>query len=499
MTSNPAPTLMKPLPPAAAARQQAVHSVEKIGGTSMSAVDAVFANILLAPANRHHPYQRVFVVSAYGGVTNSLLEHKKSGEPGVYALFAASDSGRDWGDALAAALERMLNINSELFAASEDRLAADRFISERVSEVRHCLNDLQRICSFGHFDMGEQLGRVREMLACLGEAHSAFNTVLLLKRRGVNGRFVDLTGWRGDQQLSLEVRILEAFKSVDLATELPIVTGYAHCRNGLMHSYDRGYSEITFSALAAVTGAREAIIHKEYHLSSADPLLVGAEQVVPIGRTNYDVADQLSLLGMEAIHPQAARRLRQAGIPLRIKNTFEPDHPGTLIDASYRSRRPCVEIIAGRPRLNAIAVFDHEMVGQRGYEQRVLALVERSGLALVARDHNANSLNLYLAGPLAKVQRLIAELQEQLPTATISGARVAVVAAIGSDLRRTGLLAQAVDALAAARIGVLATQQSCRQVEIRFIVADADYQGAVQALHRALVECHNHGEAICAA
>lgn len=499
MTSLNFPAVLPPLPAGADQRPAAIHSVEKIGGTSMSAVDAVFTNILLAPANRHHPYQRVFVVSAYGGVTNSLLEHKKTGEPGVYACFAANDGSQDWEAALAAALERMLNINSELFAADEQRLAADRFISERVGEVRHCLTDLQRLCGFGHFDMGEQLGRVREMLACLGEAHSAFNTVLLLKQRGVNGRFVDLTGWRGDQQLSLEARIVDAFKNIDLATELPIVTGYAHCRNGLMHSYDRGYSEITFSALAAVTGAREAIIHKEYHLSSADPLLVGPELVVPIGRTNYDVADQLSLLGMEAIHPQAARRLRQAGIPLRIKNTFEPDHHGTLIDADYRSQRPCVEIIAGRSRLNALTIFDHEMVGQRGYEQRLMALIERSSLTLVARDHNANSLTLYLAGPLAKVQRLIAELQEQLPTAAISGARVAAVAAIGSDLRRTGLLAQAVEALAAARIGVLAVQQSCRQVEIRFMVADADYQAAVRVLHRALVECHNHGEAICAA
>ena len=66
------------------------HTVEKIGGTSMSDFQSVRRNIILHdPSNL---YNRVFVVSAYSGVTNKLLEHKKSGEPGVYALFANDDA-----------------------------------------------------------------------------------------------------------------------------------------------------------------------------------------------------------------------------------------------------------------------------------------------------------------------------------------------------------------------------------------------------------------------
>ena len=67
-----------------------------------------------------------------------------------------------------------------------------------------------------------------------------------------------------------------------------------------------------------MTEAREAVIHKEFHLCSADPKTVGLDKVRVIGRTNYDVADQLSNMGMEAIHPRAAKGLRQAGIPLRV-------------------------------------------------------------------------------------------------------------------------------------------------------------------------------------
>ena len=67
-----------------------LHTVEKIGGTSMSNYEAVRDNIIVANHTNEELYQRIFVVSAYSGVTNELLEHKKTGEPGVYALFADS-------------------------------------------------------------------------------------------------------------------------------------------------------------------------------------------------------------------------------------------------------------------------------------------------------------------------------------------------------------------------------------------------------------------------
>ena len=138
----------------------------------------------------------------------------------------------------------------------------------------------------------------------------------LLRRDGLNTRFVDLSGWQGTGSQPLDACVQQAFADIDLDTELPIVTGYAHCSEGLITQFDRGYSEMTFSRIAVLTGAREAVIHKEFHLSSADPRLVGEDNAVPIGRTNYDVADQLANLGMEAIHPKAAKGLRQNGIPL---------------------------------------------------------------------------------------------------------------------------------------------------------------------------------------
>ena len=181
------------------------------------------------------------------------------------------------------------------------------------------MQSLQRLCTYGHFQLDEHLMKVREMLASLGEAHSAFNTVLALKKKGINARLADLTGWNQREPKTFQEMVRDSFDGIDLNKELVVATGYTHCSEGLMSTFDRGYSEITFAQIAATTGASEAIIHKEYHLSSADPTLVGVDKVVTIGRTNYDVADQLSNLGMEAIHPKAARTLRRAGIHLRIK------------------------------------------------------------------------------------------------------------------------------------------------------------------------------------
>ncbi|MDX5299464.1 MAG: aspartate kinase, partial [Gammaproteobacteria bacterium] len=331
------------------------------------------------------------------------------------------------------------------------------------------------------------------------EAHSAFNTSLLLQRDGIHARLVDLTGWRSPELLPLDARIAEAFAGIDLRRELPIVTGYAQCREGLMRTFDRGYSEMTFSRIAVITGAREAIIHKEYHLSSADPALAGADKVVPIGRTSYDVADQLANLGMEAIHPRAAKGLRQAQIPLRVKNTFEPEHTGTLITHDYVSDQPRVEIIAGRKGVYAIEVFDQDMLGEADADRRILDVLARFKVRSITKDTNANTITHYVDSTLKSVKRVVSALEEVFPNGEVRTHKLAIVSAIGSDMQVPGILARTVKALADQNISILALHQCLRQVDMQFVVAESDYEKAVRSLHQALIEPHKHAYAIVAA
>jgi aspartate kinase len=477
-----------------------MHSVEKIGGTSMNDYAVLRNNIFFNP-NLESPYQRVFVVSAYGGITNQLLEHKKSGEPGIYALFA-DDSGdsESWRKALYALRDAMHAKNQELFSTEESLQEANDFINARLKDTELCLNDLHRLCKHGHFSLEMHLKTVREMLASLGEAHSAWNTAKLLQGEGLNAIFVDLTGWNTENHLDLDERIIESLGQIDFSNTLPICTGYAHSRDGLMSTFDRGYSEMTFSRVAVLTRANEAIIHKEYHLSSADPKLVGTQNAVPIGRTNYDVADQLANLGMEAIHPKAAKGLRQLEIPLRVKNTFEPEHSGTLITGDYVSGKPRVEIIAGCSGVYAIELFDQDMAGNIcDYDSAIISTIKRFRAHIISKSVNANTITHYVSTNLKNLKRIRTALEEQFGDAEIDQKKVAVVSAIGSDMKVPGMLAKAVAALAEQDISVLATHQNMRQVDMQFIVHEDHYAKAVKSLHSALVEIHNHGSAICLA
>ncbi len=462
----------------------------------MSDYAAVRDNIIL----HRKGYQRIMVVSAYGGVTNLLLEHKKNGQPGIYGAFAGAEDQRVWREKLTGLRNYLFNINQELFGEGELCKKANDFIGNRLDQTEQTLNDLERVCQHGHFALGDHLMTVREMLASLGEAHSAWNMAELLKRDGVNAQFVDLSGWNTDKHFTLDEGIAKAFADIDLENTLPIATGYAHCSEGLMKTFDRGYSEMVFSRIAVLTDAREAIIHKEFHLSSADPRLVGENNVVPIGRTNYDVADQLANLGMEAIHPKAGKGLRQSDLPLRIMNTFEPDHPGTLITNDYVSESPSVEIIAGRQNVYALEIFEQDMMGSMTeYGREILNIIERFKGDLVSRGNNANTLTYYLSGNLKTIKRIQKAMQEKYPNSEINLNKITIVSAIGSNMKVPGILASMVNALAEAGISVLALQQSMRQVDIQFILADEDYDKAIQSLHAKLIEVHNHGEAICTA
>lgn len=464
------------------------HTVEKIGGTSIANTEVITRNVLIGGREGADLYNRIFVVSAYAGMTNRLLEHKKSGEPGVFSLFASAGNKWAWTEALSGVEQAMQAMNSEVFGGEPEQAVADNFVRERIEDVRNCLIDLHRLCSYGQFRLDENLTTVKEVLSSLGEAHSAFNTALLLQKRGVNAKCIDLTGWRDERTLTLDQRIRDAFDGVDLAIELPIVTGYASAPEGLVRQFNRGYTEVTFARIAALTGAGEAIIHKEFHLSSADPKLVGEGNVRKIGLTNFDVADQLSNMGMEAVHPKAAKILRQAGIPLRVKNTFDPADEGTIMRADYIPTNPRAEIITGLKGVYAIEVFDQDMVGEKGYDTAILDALTRHSIRIVSKCSNANTITHYVDGSRKAVKRATADMEAALGGAEVKVSRVAIVSVIGADINVPGITARALSSLDRANVALIGLQQVSRKTDIQVVIDEEDFDTAICALHRALVE-----------
>jgi aspartate kinase len=457
---------------------QAHISVEKIGGTSMSAFGDVLRHIMLYDKDRI--YGRIYVVSAYSGVTNQLLEHKKTGERGIYALFA---EGADYHQALGGLATSLKKLNAGFADLGLPLAVADAFVDERIAQARKYLEAMHHVLASGYISRKDVLLAAREVLASIGESHSAFNSVEILKANGVKAILLDLAGFDDDYAWSIDERIHKSFKGLDLASNVIVATGYTKGVEGIMREFDRGYSEVTFSKIAVEVRPAEAVIHKEFHLSSADPNLVGLENAVIVGATNYDVADQLADVGMEAIHPKAAKPMELAGIPIRLKNTFEPDHPGTLITKDYVGQRARVEMVTGTDKVTLVEIHDPLMVGTVGFDYGLMEILCRHEISYILKATNANSI-AHLLWDSSVTPQLVAELEARYQIVTVK--KSAIVCAIGSNIGIPGVLARAAQAMADAGVNVNCISQTLRQVNMQFVIERGDYKKAVIALNQAL-------------
>ncbi|HEX8425062.1 aspartate kinase [Hymenobacter sp.] len=455
-------------------------TVEKIGGTSMSAFGDVLRNIIEFNRTGAELYNRIFVVSAYAGVTNWLLENKKTGEPGVYHRITEH---KKFHQALAEVATKLKALNRQYEPLGLDLAVADAFIEQRIQDAQTYLNSLTNILASGYVSSYNILQAAREILASIGETHSAFNSVNILQNRGIHATLVDLSGFHDHKSYTIDQRIRHAFKRINFAETICIVTGYVKGTEGIMREFDRGYSEVTFSKIAVAVKPKEAIIHKEYHLCSADPVMVGVDNCEPIGFTNYDVADQLADVGMEAIHPKASKPLEINKINLRIKNTFEPEHPGTLITEDYVSPHKRVEVITGTEKVLIIDVYDPLMVGAAGYDLHIMQTFYDLGISYSFKATSANSISVVIWEKDFN-KKLVQDLQEKYEKITVE--KAAMVCLIGSNIDQPGLLAKAAGALADANINILSAGFALRKVNIQFLIARADFREAVIALNKTL-------------
>jgi aspartate kinase len=452
--------------------------VEKIGGTSMSRFPEIIDNIILR--NPDDVYGRIYVVSAYGGVTNELLEHKKSGQPGIYQLFRDQEP---YAKKILALRDRLCEINESFAPIGLDIKAANEFVEDHIDLAINILRSMDNVMASGYVSRKALLLAARELLASLGEMHSAFNSTNILQNRGYEATFVDLSGWEDSRQLTIDERIKASFEGIDPFRTICFATGYTKGTEGIMREFDRGYSEVTFSKVAVLLGAAEAIIHKEYHLCSGDPVLMGEENIHPVCSTNFDVADQLADVGMEAIHPKASKPLEINNIPIRIKNAFDPDHSGTLITKDFIAPKSMVEIVTGSDKVTCLEVHDTRMVGEVGFDLRILQILAKHDVSYISKATNANTIGMIILDRDCK-PALIAELQDKFEQITLR--KVAIVCAIGSNIGQPGILAKAAGALAGDGINILAVSQTARQTNMQFVVERDHFAQAQIALHAAL-------------
>jgi aspartate kinase len=455
-------------------------TVEKIGGTSMSALEAVIKNIILYGRTPEELYNRVFVVSAFAGVTDLLLENKKTGAPGIYHKICKH---QDFRARMQSLINELKLINIRYAPLGLNLAEADLFVEKHVKKALEYLENLVNILSSGYVSKSGILQAAREILASIGESHSAFVLSNILENQHIGVKRIDLGGFDDHDSLTIDQRIKRAFKEVPLARTICIVTGYTKGTEGIMREFDRGYSEVTFSKIAEILRPDEAIIHKEYHLSTADPAIVGKENCIPVGYTNYDIADQLADVGMEAIHPSASKPLEMKGISLRIKNTFDPAHSGTLITKSYLCEKKRIEMITGTDKLIMIDVYDALMVGSVGSDLKAMQIFADHNISYTFKTTSANSISS-LIWEKDFHKNLITDLEKEFEKVTYEN--VAIVCLLGSNIDQPGLLAKSASALTANGINIKSAGFALRKVNIQFILDRADYKPAIIALNKSM-------------
>ena len=455
-------------------------TVEKIGGTSMSALGDVINNIILFERSGKKLYNRIFIVSAFSGVTNLLLEDKKTGAPGVYHQLA---NYKDFHKPLSSLITKLKQINKSYASLGLNVVEADQFIEKRILDAQAYLENLANILASGYVSKEGILQAAREILASIGESHSAYNFTNILQNRNINTTLVDLSGFNDHHSYTIDQRIKHDLQHIDFENTICIVTGYAKGTEGIMREFDRGYSEVTFSKIAVLVQPDEAIIHKEYHLCTADPVLVGVDNCSPVGNTNYDVADQLADVGMEAIHPKASKPLEINNINLRIKNTFEPEHPGTLITREYISNHKRVEVITGTDKLVMIDIYDPGMVGQVGSDLHIMQLFHKFNISYTFKATSANSISIVIWEKDFN-KKLITELENAYEKVTVE--KMAMVCLLGTNMDQPGLLAKSAAAFAENGINIKSAGFALRKVNIQFLVAREDFDASIIALNSAM-------------
>jgi aspartate kinase len=212
-------------------------------------------------------------------------------------------------------------------------------------------------------------------------------------------------------------------------------------------------------------------------------MIIGESNIHPVCNTNFDVADQLADVGMEAIHPKASKPLEINNIPIRVKNAFDPDHSGTLITKDFIAPRSKVEIVAGSNKVMIVEIHDTRMVGEVGFDLRIMQVLAKHQISYISKATNANTIGMIINERDCKAE-LLADLNEKFELVTCNP--VAIVCAIGSNIAQPGILARAAQSLASDNINILAVSQTSRQTNMQFIVEREQFNQAQRALHGAL-------------
>ena len=270
---------------------------------------------------------------------------------------------------------------------------------------------------------------------------------------------------------------------------------YGVLPDGSIHTFSRGGSDIT-GALAAA--ALDADVYENWTDVSgflmADPRIV--EDPQPIERITYNELRELSYMGAQVLHEASVFPVRQADIPLNIRNTNDPGHPGTLIrehfeDELESEKNRFITGIAGRRNFSIITMAKNGLSSSIGSLRRVLEVFERHNLNVEYTPSGIDSVSLVVqSGKAAScLYSILGELQKEChPDKLQVAENISIVAAVGRKMAfRPGISGKIFAALGENGISIRMISQGPEELNIIVGVDNADFEKTVRVLYESFV------------
>ena len=271
---------------------------------------------------------------------------------------------------------------------------------------------------------------------------------------------------------------------------------YGAMPDGTIKTFTRGGSDIT-GALAAA--ALNADVYENWTDVSgflmADPRIVS--DPLPIERITYSELRELSYIGAQVLHEGTIFPVREKNIPLNIRNTNQPDHPGTMIRESFDELEESKDSsfitgIAGRKDFSVITITKNGMSNEVGTLRRILEILEKYQLVVEYLPSGIDSVSLVVAADKLRPcqYQILGEIQKNLKPDTIHVTEdMAIVAAVGRKMAfKPGISGKIFAALGENGINIRMITQGPEELNIIVGVDGSDFERAIRVLYDSFVK-----------
>jgi aspartate kinase len=460
----------------------------KFGGTSVGNAAAIAQAAEIVRDGRKAWPQVTVVVSAMSRVTDTLLQGAQ----------AAAGGDREEAGRIASQLKQQhLEAAHGLIESEIERNAI-------LDRIEHRLREFDSLCD-ALAVLGEATPRALDAVASLGERMSHHLVAGRLQQIGVPAQAVNATEvirtdgvFQSAAPLMDATRLQAQRRLSGLFAEgiVPVVTGFIGAtESGILTTLGRGGSDYSAAILGAALDCAEVWIYTDVDgVMTADPRVV--DDARSLATLSYREMSELAYFGAKVLHPKAILPVVERGIPLRIKNTFNPTHTGTLVLAESNDAHGTLKAVTAIKQQGLITIEGRGMLGVPGIAARAFGAVARTrtSVPMISQASSEQSICFLVPDSAAEnVQtELRSEFERELARRDIETIwamnQVVIVTAVGTAMQTTpGVAGRIFSALGAAGINIIAIAQGSSECSISMVVNAKDADEAVRSIH-ALIE-----------